>query len=106
MHRYRGREHKNGTEKMKTKTELIEEVLRFAVVIDPKSTLEEKAAAAKQGEGGRYTLIDLHNLIRDLKAQRDMAVEALEGVQFAVMRDGGSTLIPETLAKIKSGEWL
>lgn len=112
---------------MKTKNELIEEVLRLdgertqgdwrggfngtCYQVDSEmdavcTTQFCYAPESKQNAAFIALAPDMATLIRDQQKQIELLVEALEGVQFAVMRDGGSTLIPETLAKIKSGEWL
>lgn len=133
---------------MKTKNELIDEVLR----LDGERTqgdwhrrentngatnlylqADGKTIADFRYKNGYKDLAfssrapDMARLIRDLKAQRDMAVEALEGVlgcrsydehgefhgwriSAGASHGGGLTQravkADETLAKIKSGEWL
>lgn len=72
---------------MKTKIELIEEVLR----LDGNVMTSEQIGIAK-------------SLIRDLKAQRDMAVEALESMRD--YGDVGGYSVDDFIAKIKSDEWV
>lgn len=98
---------------MKTRAELIAEVLRYWPMIDPDATFEEKAKAAK---GGKFTSSDLYDLIRDQQKQIEMLVEALEGLYrqglSLKVQSGNERFVVElmeaksTLARIASGDWM